>query len=128
MQVGTRQLHFSRDVSHGGAAEAFFGENLFRRQENFLDVIATNLDLVIAHEGSLTTALPKTSIRSAPRATAANKTSYWRQRMAKLTLLRSCLRGIRDAVQERPDHHCPARFAVRRIFRIRPRPPEKPDP
>lgn len=69
-------MHFSRDVGHGRAAEAFFGENFFRRQEDFLDVTATNLDLVIAHEGSLTTALPKTSIRSAPRATAANKTSY----------------------------------------------------
>ena len=55
MQVGARQLHFGGDVGHGGAAEAFFGEDLLGPQQNFLDVTATNLDLVIAHEGSLTT-------------------------------------------------------------------------
>ncbi|MNH28146.1 hypothetical protein D3C79_882900 [compost metagenome] len=49
MQVGTRQLHFGGDVGHRGAAEALFGKNLFRPQQDFFDVTATNLDLVIAH-------------------------------------------------------------------------------
>ncbi|CAI9000448.1 hypothetical protein EMIT043CA1_90001 [Pseudomonas brassicacearum] len=62
MQVGTRQLHFGGDVGHGGAAEAFLGKDLLGGQQDFLDVTATNLDLVIAHEGSLATALTKTSI------------------------------------------------------------------
>ncbi|MNN31590.1 hypothetical protein D3C81_1452850 [compost metagenome] len=51
MQVGTRQLHFSGDVGHGRAAEALFSEDLFRPQQDFFDVTATNLDLVIAHAG-----------------------------------------------------------------------------
>jgi NAD-dependent dihydropyrimidine dehydrogenase PreA subunit len=79
MQVGARQLHFGGDVGHGGAAEAFLGEDLLRRQQDFLDVTATNLDLVIAHEGSLTTALNKTSIRSTS-GDRENQTSYNRPR------------------------------------------------
>ncbi|MCY1450051.1 hypothetical protein D9M71_668320 [compost metagenome] len=67
MQVGARQLHFGGDIGHGGAAKAFFGEDLLGPQQNFLDVTATNLDLVIAHEGSLATTLNKTSIRSTSR-------------------------------------------------------------
>ncbi|MNF54118.1 hypothetical protein D3C84_355370 [compost metagenome] len=49
VQVGARQLYFSGDVGHGGAAEALFSEDLFRPQQDFFDVTATNLDLVIAH-------------------------------------------------------------------------------
>ncbi|MNQ76283.1 hypothetical protein D3C85_911160 [compost metagenome] len=73
MQVGARQLHFGGDVGHGGAAETFFSEDLLGPQQNFLDVTATNLDLVIAHEGSLTTALNKTSIRSSLRRLGKSK-------------------------------------------------------
>ena len=59
MQVGARQLRFFGDVCHGGAAIAFVGEDLLRRQQDFLDVDPTNSDLVIAHKGSLTTTRPK---------------------------------------------------------------------
>lgn len=59
MQVGARQLHFLRDIGHGGAAIALFGEDFLRRQKDFLDVDPTNSDLVIAHKGSLTTTCPK---------------------------------------------------------------------
>ncbi|MNE79159.1 hypothetical protein D3C81_1894560 [compost metagenome] len=62
MQVGARQLHFLGNVAHRRAAEAFFGKDLFGGQQDFIDVTATDLDLVIAHKGSLTAAWVKTSI------------------------------------------------------------------
>ena len=71
MQVGARQLHFPGNVRHRGAAKAFFGEDFFRGQEDFLYVAATDLDLVIAHGGSLSAAFPKTSIGD-----TRNETSY----------------------------------------------------
>ncbi|MNE12835.1 hypothetical protein D3C80_1056550 [compost metagenome] len=49
MQVGARQVDLYGDVTHGRTTIALFGKDVFRRQQDFLDVAPTNFDLVVGH-------------------------------------------------------------------------------
>ena len=49
VQVGTRQVGALGDVGHGRARMPLLGEDLLGSQEDFFDVLATNVDLVVTH-------------------------------------------------------------------------------